>query len=286
MAASAPPAAAAAAAQPLRPAAPPPLRAPGRPALASRSTALERPWRHARPAGAPAGQRGRGAAAAAAAAPGGAQPQPDAGLEAFKALIGTRRFTCTQCGKCCTGDGEVWVSDAEAARIAAHLNLALPRFLAAHTRGYSKLTGWHMLRSDPDSETRDCTFLRPDNTCAIHAVRPLQCSTYPWWPELMAEQEWQWERENICEGFDHADAPPTDLDEAARQLRLATVQETHKLLAYKPSKRQQQQQAQQQAQQQQQQQAQQAGLDTGSSSGGAADWQQRLTQLEQLLGDD
>jgi hypothetical protein len=43
---------------------------------------------------------------------------------------------------------------------------------------------------------------------------------------------------NICEGFDHAEAPPTDKDEAARQLRLATAQEYRMVAAAKPSKRQ------------------------------------------------
>lgn len=35
------------------------------------------------------------------------QPEADAGLELFKRMIGEKRFTCTQCGKCCTGSGEV-----------------------------------------------------------------------------------------------------------------------------------------------------------------------------------
>lgn len=30
--------------------------------------------------------------------------------------------------------------------------------------------------------------------------------------------------ENICEGFDHPEAPPLDVDDAARQLREATQQ--------------------------------------------------------------
>jgi DNA-binding protein H-NS len=51
---------------------------------------------------------------------------------------------------------------------------------------------------------------------------------------------------HICEGLDHADAPPTDVDEAARKLKLATLQEYHKLLAAKSSQRQQQQRQQQQ----------------------------------------
>lgn len=44
--------------------------------------------------------------------------------------------------------------------------------------------------------------------------------------------------ENICEGFDHPDAPPTDKDDAARQLRAATAMEYRRMLSRKPSKKQ------------------------------------------------
>jgi hypothetical protein len=79
-------------------------------------------------------------------------PPADPGLAAFAALIGSKRFLCTQCGKCCTGDGEVWISDDEAVRIADHLGVPLQRFLSAYTRGYSKAPGFRMLRSQISSE--------------------------------------------------------------------------------------------------------------------------------------
>lgn len=44
--------------------------------------------------------------------------------------------------------------------------------------------------------------------------------------------------ENICEGFDHPDAAPTDTTDAARQLRAATAMEYRRMLARKPSKKQ------------------------------------------------
>ncbi|KAI8470751.1 MAG: hypothetical protein J3K34DRAFT_249163 [Monoraphidium minutum] len=158
-------------------------------------------------------------------------------LAPFAAAIGERRFTCTQCGKCCTGSGSVWVSDQEAAGIAEHLALPLRRFLDAFAQGYSKVPGWWLLRNDPASgQARNCIFLRPDNTCGIHAVRPIQCSTYPWWPELMEPAAWDKEKREICEGFDHPDAPPTDLAEAARQLRTATAHNAQRQLAFPPPK--------------------------------------------------
>ena len=76
------------------------------------------------------------AAGAAAATAATAQQQQqlqqlDPSLVPFAARIGDRRFTCTMCGKCCTGSGNVWVSAAEAERIAAHLNIGVRRFLVS-----------------------------------------------------------------------------------------------------------------------------------------------------------
>lgn len=62
--------------------------------------------------------------------PSGVSPSStDAGLELFKREIGDKRFTCTLCGKCCTGKGEVWVSEPEALKIAQYLDITLDGFL-------------------------------------------------------------------------------------------------------------------------------------------------------------
>jgi Fe-S-cluster containining protein len=130
------------------------------------------------------------------------------------------------------------VSDAEAAAIADHLQVPLGRFYEVFTRRYRRVPGWHLLANDEGSGAlQSCIFLRPDNTCRIHAARPVQCRTYPWWPELMDARQWRAEAEQICEGFDHPDAPPTDLAEAARQLRTATAHDAARLLATPPPKK-------------------------------------------------
>lgn len=44
------------------------------------------------------------------------------------------------------------------------------------------------------------------------------------WPDLMGKEDWNREKEEICEGFDHPDAKPLDeetLPKAAEQLRLS-----------------------------------------------------------------
>jgi Fe-S-cluster containining protein len=101
----------------------------------------------------------------------------------YELLLEGKRFTCTECGKCCQGSGEVWANDAECAAIARHLGLSPSHFLARYTKAYSRRPGWRMLKLQ--APTGDCVFLEGGKRCTIYAVRPLQCSTYPWWPELM-----------------------------------------------------------------------------------------------------
>ena len=47
---------------------------------------------------------------------------------------------------------QVWASEAECDRLAQHLRLSLPRFLARHTKSYRHRAGWHMLRSQPGTD--------------------------------------------------------------------------------------------------------------------------------------
>lgn len=41
-----------------------------------------------------------------------------------------------------------------------------------------------------------CVFLDPGGKCSIYSVRPVQCSTYPFWPSLLESKE-DWEDEAV-----------------------------------------------------------------------------------------
>lgn len=46
----------------------------------------------------------------------------------------------------------------------------------------------------------DCVFLK-DNKCQVYMARPVQCRTYPWWPEnLTSEESWMMAAME-CEGI-------------------------------------------------------------------------------------
>ncbi|GBF94542.1 hypothetical protein Rsub_07076 [Raphidocelis subcapitata] len=160
-----------------------------------------------------------------------APPTPPASFEAqAAALLKGRSFACTVCGKCCSlfDGGEVWVSRREVAAMAAFLGMPDAELIAAHCQpGDGTTPGWWLLGSQATPGGEFCTFLDPaTNMCRVHEARPVQCSTYPWWPELLAEAgAWSWEKANICEGLDHPEAEALDISEATRQLRRAARHE-------------------------------------------------------------
>lgn len=124
------------------------------------------------------------------------------------------RFECTLCGRCCSGaPGYVWVTPDDIDRLAAHLRLTPSDFQQRHTRrlGY----GISLL----ERPNGDCEFLRrlDDGTtrCTIHALRPVQCRTWPFWKSnLRSPQSWQ-RTATDCPGIGRGPVHPLPVIEAA-----------------------------------------------------------------------
>ncbi len=104
-------------------------------------------------------------------------------------------FTCTQCGKCCTGEpGYVWVTDAEVAALAKSRGERPAEFAAVHTR---TSRGKRTLREKANG---DCTFWDGARGCTVYALRPAQCRTWPFW-ESNVESPEAWARTvDVCPG--------------------------------------------------------------------------------------
>ena len=178
-------------------------------------------------------------------------------------------------GKCCTGAGDVWVTDQECATIADSIGFSLARFLPTFTKSYARKAGWRLLKNKqasvgvaralaggcepaptwqarrsplggtarfsahrcrtrlhpplsppPQSHScaqggQDCIFLE-GTRCRIYGARPLQCSSYPWWPDLMAPGAWLAESREVCEGIEHEEAPLVIAADKAGVLAAAT----------------------------------------------------------------
>jgi len=121
-------------------------------------------------------------------------------------------FECTGCGACCTGgvDHYVETNVTERASIRAFLKLSRAWF----RRRY-------LVRVDADTigirleRNGRCPFLGVDNRCRIYSVRPRQCRTYPWWPELIEKKRDWIEEARRCEGMNRGTVVPLSIIERA-----------------------------------------------------------------------
>lgn len=107
------------------------------------------------------------------------------------------RFSCTGCGRCCVGGGErqVWLNEAEIGWLQNYLHLARDELAARYLE--QRDDGW-VIRLQQDGR---CGFLDEAGQCGVYAARPVQCRTYPFWPEVLRSAlSWQAEAEH-CEGI-------------------------------------------------------------------------------------
>jgi len=115
------------------------------------------------------------------------------------------RFECTGCGDCCTGaPGYVWVTKIEIEAMAAALGMAVEPF----QRRYVRQIG--VRKSLVEFPNGDCVFLDARRRCAVYAVRPRQCRTWPFWHSNLASPErWQ-ETCAACRGSGRGSLVPVE----------------------------------------------------------------------------
>jgi Fe-S-cluster containining protein len=113
------------------------------------------------------------------------------------------RFTCTQCGNCCSGDpGYVWLSGKEAKRIAACLGIEPDAFKKQHVR---RVGLRYSLKELPNG---DCTLLKRDGDrayCTAYEQRPAQCRTFPFWNDVLRSRRSWDEAARKCPGMNQGE---------------------------------------------------------------------------------
>jgi Fe-S-cluster containining protein len=104
-------------------------------------------------------------------------------------------FACTRCGACCTGaPGYVWVNPEEIARLAEHRGEEVDDFSRTFVR---QVGNRFSLIERPGG---DCIFWDKQAGCTVYGARPVQCRSWPFWPENIASPE-DWENVTaICPG--------------------------------------------------------------------------------------
>lgn len=106
------------------------------------------------------------------------------------------RFECQGSGKCCLSReeyGYVYLTLEDRRRLARHFGLTTVAF----TRQYCERGGGHVYLKQPDRT--ECRFLE-GNRCGVYEARPIQCRTWPFWPEVMAPKAWSKEVKSFCPG--------------------------------------------------------------------------------------
>ena len=97
------------------------------------------------------------------------------------------RFTCSQCGDCCTGaPGHVWVNADEIEALAATVGLDAEAFEDKYVRRVG------MRKSLIEFPNGDCVFFDSNTRkCAVYGARPRQCRTWPFWSSnLKTPEDW------------------------------------------------------------------------------------------------
>lgn len=133
--------------------------------------------------------------------------KPDPTGETDTGEVGLR-FTCTQCGKCCTGPtGFVLFNDREAGAMARDLGMSKAAFYERYTRDTSE---GRSLNENRTAHGYDCVFLTRDEEtgktgCSVYGSRPEQCRTWPFWDSNLRGKR-AWERASAgCPGMDQGE---------------------------------------------------------------------------------
>ena len=93
------------------------------------------------------------------------------------------KFECQPgCTKCCEQQGFVYLTEEDILRLSVYLKMAA----AAFERRYVYRTkNTRRLRVPRHAQ---CEFLESGG-CGVHPAKPLQCSTFPYWPELLESRK-------------------------------------------------------------------------------------------------
>ena len=130
------------------------------------------------------------------------------------------RFQCQPgCIRCCEEKGFVYLTPDDIARLSEHLAIPGTEFIRRYLCGRPPLLRFRKLRK------KLCPFLLAEG-CSVHAVKPLQCSSFPYWPELLANPAERRAAAQYCPGMNRG--PLVNLEDA-RQVA-AQVQSAFPLL--------------------------------------------------------
>ncbi len=104
-------------------------------------------------------------------------------------------FECTRCGACCTSaPGYVWVTLEEIEALARFRGETVDQFSAQFVRQVGDRY------SLTERSNGDCIFWDSHAGCTVYPARPVQCQTWPFWPENVETRKAWKQITRICPG--------------------------------------------------------------------------------------
>jgi len=100
------------------------------------------------------------------------------------------KFSCKRCSACCRYDaGFVYLSQIDLQMLLDAVKMDKNEFITEYCRWVIDWSGEEVL-SLKEKSNRDCVFW--ENGCKVYSKRPLQCSTFPFWENIISSRE-SWE---------------------------------------------------------------------------------------------
>lgn len=128
------------------------------------------------------------------------------------------RFKCTACGQCCYGDKNAYIklNRCEAEAITRQLGITPAWFKQNYLVTLPE--GGNGIRIKDNGA---CSLLGNDGRCRVYSARPMQCRTYPYWPEILFNKSTWLSEKKRCEGINQGDI--IDAEFINKQLDLSTM---------------------------------------------------------------
>ena len=123
------------------------------------------------------------------------------------------RFSCARCSHCCRIEpGLVYLSRSDLTNLCKWFNLKEAEFIRLYCRFVYSADGKRLL-SLREKANYDCILWK--DGCTAYGARPVQCSTYPFWPFILQNRQ-AWDDEALsCPGINKGELHGADEIEGA-----------------------------------------------------------------------
>jgi len=128
------------------------------------------------------------------------------------------KFSCKRCSACCRYDaGFVYLSENDLKKLTSILNIEKDEFINVYCRWVPGGFSENDILSLKEKSNKDCILW--DNGCKVYMSRPLQCSTFPFWKNILSSFK-AWETAaSACPGMNSGDLHTNDAINEALNMR-------------------------------------------------------------------